>query len=36
MILKRYSWYKDLSLSLDVLLGEIEKDSAFIGGTTKQ
>ena len=29
MIFKRYSWYKDLSLSLDVLLGEIEKDSNF-------
>ena len=29
IIFKRYSWYKDLSLNLDILLGEIKKDSNF-------
>ena len=29
IIFKRYSWYKDLSLSFEILLGEIKKDSNF-------
>ena len=29
IIFKRYSWYKDLSLSFDLLLGEFKKDSGF-------
>ena len=26
---KRYSWYKELSLSFDLLIGEVEKESSF-------
>tara|TARA_Y100001970_G_C14210947_1_gene846875 strand:+ start:1600 stop:2055 length:456 start_codon:yes stop_codon:yes gene_type:complete len=29
IIFKRYSWYKDLSLNFEILLGEIKRDSNF-------
>ena len=29
ILFKRYSWYKDLSLNFEILLGEIKRDSNF-------